>query len=98
MTQGGQFRMSLYNLSRALLAGAEEKIAELRKLDGKAFDCAYAQNELAYHQIVNETVEGNFIPNATVPELKELLSDALVVFELHHGHAADMVAGLDCAS
>jgi putative membrane protein len=86
------------DLSRALVKGAAEKRNELSGLRGKAFDCAYARNELGYHQVVNQTVEGNFIPNATVPELKDLLSDALVTFKQHEGHAEHMVAGLKCGS
>lgn len=84
------------DLSRTLVQGAAAKRAELVGLQGKAFDCAYAENELGYHQVVNQTVEGNFIPSATVPELKALLSDALVTFKAHEGHAAHMVETLDC--
>lgn len=84
------------DLSRALVAGAAEKRDELAALKGKAFDCAYATNELGYHQVVNQTVEGRFIPNATVPELKALLSDALVTFKAHEGHAGRMVSALHC--
>lgn len=84
------------DLSRALVDGAAEKRAELRQLDGRAFDCAYAANELGYHQLVNRTVEQEFIPNATVPELKALLSDALVTFKVHEGHAGHMVDSLNC--
>lgn len=85
-------------LSRTLMEGAASKRAELRALDGKAFDCAYARNELGYHQVVNETVEGTFLPNATVPELEALLGDALATFKAHEGHAGRMVAGLDCGA
>jgi putative membrane protein len=85
-------------LSRALAQGAAQKRAELAGLTGKAFDCRYAENELAYHQVVNKTVETGFIPAATVPELKALLADALVTFKQHQGHAAHMVAGLGCGS
>lgn len=84
------------DLSRALTQGAAAKRAELRSLDGRAFDCAYAVNELSYHQVVNQTVEGSFIPNVTVPELKALLADALVTFKAHEGHAEHMVATLNC--
>jgi len=83
-------------LSQALAGGAAKKRAELRGLDGKAFDCAYAKNELGYHNVVNDTVEGNFIPSATVPELKGLLKNALVTFKAHESHAAQMVNGLKC--
>lgn len=83
-------------LSQALVAGAAEKRAELKGLDGHAFDCAYAVNELAYHQLVNRTVAESFIPAVTVPGLKALLADALVTFRAHEGHAGQMVAALGC--
>jgi putative membrane protein len=86
------------DLSRALAEGAAAKRAEFMVLSGNDFDCAYAANELGYHQIVNQTVEGKFIPWATVEPLKALLSDALVTFNVHEGHAEEMVAGLQCAS
>ncbi|MCE8526890.1 DUF4142 domain-containing protein [Ruegeria pomeroyi] len=84
------------DLSRTLVKGAADKRAELMSLSGKAFDCAYAQNELGYHQVVNQTVEGVFIPTATVEPLKDLLSEALVTFKVHEGHAEQMVNGLQC--
>ncbi|MGB7320419.1 MAG: DUF4142 domain-containing protein [Albidovulum sp.] len=86
------------DLSRALVDGAAAKRAEFMSLSGAAFDCAYAANELGYHQVVNATVADKFIPWATVEPLKALLGDALVTFRVHEGHAADMVAGLSCAS
>lgn len=84
------------DLSRALVQGAADKRAELMSLSGKAFDCAYAQNELGYHQIVNQTVEDSFIPAVTVAPLKDLLSSALVTFKAHEVHAENMVASLKC--
>ena len=85
-------------MSRALVAGAAEKRAEFMKLSGHAFDCAYARNELGYHQVVNQTVEGTFIPAVTVEPLRDLLSSALVTFKAHEKHAEAMVASLNCAS
>jgi putative membrane protein len=85
-------------LSQALVQGASDKRDELAGLRGKAFDCAYAQNELGYHQVVNQTVENNFIPAVTVPQLEELLSEALVTFKVHEGHAEMMVANLNCGA
>ncbi len=85
------------DLSRALVEGAAAKRAELVALSGNAFDCAYATNELGYHQVVNKTVAENFIPAVTVEPLKALLEDALVTFRAHETHAEHMVAGLQCA-
>lgn len=84
-------------LSQALVEGAAAKRAELMALSGNAFDCAYATNELGYHQIVNKTVAESFIPAVTVAPLKALLEDALVTFRAHETHAEHMVAGLKCA-
>jgi putative membrane protein len=86
------------NLSRALVAGAADKRAELSGLSGISFDCAYATNELGYHQIVNQTIAETFLPVVTVAPLKDLLTDALATFKQHEGHAESMVAGLQCAS
>ena len=85
-------------LSQALVKGAAEKRTEFMKLSGHAFDCAYATNELGYHQVVNQTVAGTFIPQTTVPELKHLLEGALVTFRAHEKHAETMVKGLKCSA
>lgn len=85
-------------LSRALVETAAAKRAEFMALNGHAFDCAYATNELGYHQLVNETVAGTFIPAVTVEPLRDLLSDALETFLAHEAHAEAMVAELQCAS
>ncbi len=86
------------DLSRALVKGAAAKRDELAGLRGKAFDCAYATNELGYHEVVNKTVETSFIPAVTVPPLKTLLQGALTTFKVHEGHARKMVAGLNCGA
>lgn len=86
------------DLSRALTDGATAKRSEMATLSGKEFDCAYAGNELAYHQLVNKTLEENFIPAATVPQLKDLLSEGLVTFRAHEQHAQMMVNELQCES
>lgn len=85
-------------LSQALVKGAAEKRDEFARLRGKDFDCAYAQNELGYHQLVNKTVAETFIPAVTVEPLKDLLEEALVTFKQHEGHAEHMVAELSCSS
>src|SRR5687768_2742789 len=54
--------------SRALSKAANDKKAELAKLDGAAFDKAYAANEVAYHQTVNGALEKTLIPSANNAE------------------------------
>ena len=84
------------DFSRTLLKGADKNIAKFVTLTGKAFDCAYAKNELGYHQVVNKTVEGSWIPSVKVAPLKSFLKEALVTFKAHEDHAVRMVKKLKC--
>lgn len=83
-------------ISHQLLAGADAKVAEFVRLEGKAFDCAYAKNEVDYHIFVTDTVEKQFIPNIENAEFKKFLADALVVFEQHEDAAEAMLSELHC--
>jgi putative membrane protein len=80
--------------SKALVKQANEERAKLAKLNGVAFDRAYAQNEVAYHQTVNNALQTTLIPSATNPELKDLLSTGLKIFQGHEQHAEQVVAAL----
>ena len=80
--------------SRQLTQQAEAKRKELRALKGAAFDKAYAQNEVAYHQQVNEALQNTLIPNASNGELKDLLSTGLKIFQGHQQHAEHLVQDL----
>ena len=77
-------------MSQALIAGSNDIVNELRRLNGREFDRRYAENELGYHQTVNSVVGDTFIPNAQTPELKALLKSALKTFKVHEGHAEAM--------
>src|SRR4029077_16903950 len=56
--------------SQALVKQADGKRAELSKLSGQAFDKAYVDNEVAYHQTVNDALRNTLIPSASNAELK----------------------------
>jgi putative membrane protein len=77
--------------SQALSKAAADKLAELDKLDGAAFDKAYIDNEVAYHATVNGALSGTLIPAAQNAELKALLQQGLTLFT-EHQHHAEMVA------
>lgn len=78
--------------SKALAKSQADKRAELAKLKGKAFDKAYADNEVAYHKTVNSALESTLIPSATNPELKSLLETGLKIFQGHEQHAEHVAA------
>ncbi len=80
--------------STALTAQADKERATLAKLNGRAFDKAYAENEVAYHKTVNGALEKTLIPSASNAELKSLLQTGLTLFREHQAHAEHVVAQL----
>jgi putative membrane protein len=80
--------------SRTLSKQANDKLAELSKLDGAAFDKAYVDNEVAYHKAVNGALETQLIPSANNAELKGLLQTGLKIFQGHEQHAEHVAADL----
>jgi len=80
--------------SKALSKQAADKRAELAKLSGAAFDKAYIDNEVAYHKTVNSALENTLIPSAKNPELKDLLTTGLKIFQGHQQHAEQVAAKL----
>jgi putative membrane protein len=80
--------------SKSLAGAAAKKRQELSKLSGAAFDKAYAQNEVAYHQTVNGALETTLIPSAKNGELKNLLETGLKLFQEHQKHAEHLVSEL----
>jgi putative membrane protein len=80
--------------SKALTKQAGDKLAELGKLKGAAFDKAYVANEVAYHKTVNSALETQLIPSASNAELKGLLETGLKIFQGHEQHAEHVEADL----
>ena len=80
--------------SGALLKQANDTQAKLKKLDGAAFDKAYVDNEVAYHKTVDGALESTLIPSAANPELKELLTTGLKIFQGHEQHAEHVAQSL----
>ena len=81
--------------SKALVKQAAAKEAELKQLNGAAFDKAYADNEVAYHKTVNNALETVLIPDASNPELKDLLTSGLKIFQGHQQHAEHVTQSLN---
>lgn len=78
--------------SQALVKQADAKRAELAKLNGRAFDKAYIDNEVAYHKTVDGALENTLIPGAGNQELKDLLKTGLKIFQGHLMHAEHVAA------
>jgi len=82
------------DVSRQLKSGADESAATLSGLTGAAFDKAYIDREVAYHQAVADALDKTLIPNAQNAELKGLLEKARPAFAAHLERAKDIQAKL----
>ena len=80
--------------SQSLTKGADAEREKLASLDGPAFDKAYVDNEVAYHNSVNEALSKTLIPDAQNAELKALLQNGLKLFQAHQQHAETLAKQL----
>ena len=80
--------------SRSLKSDGDKMMTKLKGLTGAAFDKAYIDNEVSYHESVIKAVNDTLIPNAKNAELKSLLESAGPVFGSHLNHAKEIQASL----
>lgn len=80
--------------SQALKAAGEKNVAALNALTGAAFDKAYVDHEVAYHQQVLDALDTVLIPGASNEELKALLVKVRPAFVAHLDHAKHQQAAL----
>ena len=81
-----------------LKAGGDKNVANLKALKGAAFDKAYVDHEVAYHQQVLDAVDKTLIPSATNAELKALLVKVRPAFVAHLEHAKHIQSSLGSAA
>jgi putative membrane protein len=81
-------------VSKSLLAGAEAQKKKLKSLKGAAFDRAYVENEVNYHQAVLDALDKTLIPSAQNEELRGLMVKVRPAFVAHLEHAKHMQASL----
>ena len=81
-------------VSQSLLTGAGTARAAIEKLDGVAFDRAYMDREIGYHQAVLDALDGLLIPTSSNAELKQLLVDVRPAIAAHLAHAKQLRSSL----
>jgi putative membrane protein len=69
--------------SESLKKGGEENLKHLKALKRAAFDKAYIDHEVAYHEQVLDAIDKVLIPNAKNAELKGLLVKVRPAFVAH---------------
>ena len=80
--------------SKSLKSGGDKTMAQLMTLTGAAFDKAYIDNEVSYHEAVLGVLDETLIPNTRNAELKSLLESARPIFVTHLDHAKKLQASL----
>jgi putative membrane protein len=76
--------------SASLQKGGDQNLATLKSLKGSAFDKAYIDHEVTYHEAVLEAMDKTLIPSAQNPELKALLVKVRPAFVAHLEHAKQL--------
>jgi putative membrane protein len=80
--------------SQSLKKEGDLHVDHLRTLHGAAFDKAYVDREVAYHQQVLDAVDKVLIPSASNAELKALLVKVRPAFVAHLEHARTLQTSL----
>jgi putative membrane protein len=80
--------------TQSLKTEGEKNIAYLTTLSGAAFDKAYIDQEVTFHQLVLKAVDQTLIPSAQNAELKALLVKVRPAFVAHLEHAKQLQAAL----
>jgi len=81
--------------SKQLKAGADANITKLNGLSGSAFDKAYIDNEVGYHQAVLDALDKTLIPNAQNADLKALLQKVRPAIAAHLERAKTIQSSLN---
>jgi putative membrane protein len=80
--------------SASLKKGGDDNLAKLKPLKGKAFDKAYVDHEVTYHQAVIDAVDKTLLPSAKNAELKALLEKVRPALVQHRDHAKHLQSQL----
>ena len=80
--------------SQSLKSGGEKNVASLKALSGAAFDKAYIEHEVVYHEQVLQAIYKTLIPGANNAELKALLVKVRPAFVAHLEHAKHVQSSL----
>lgn len=80
--------------SKSLADGGAANVSKLQGLSGAAFDKAYVDHEVTYHQTVLDALDKTLIPSASNAELKALLVKVRPAFVAHLDHAKHLQSQL----
>lgn len=80
--------------AQSLKKGGDDNVVHLKTLSGAAFDRAYVDHEVAYHEAVLKALDSTLIPSASNADLKALMVKVRPAFVAHLEHAKMLQATL----
>ena len=80
--------------AQSLKKGGADNVSNLKTLKGAAFDKAYVDHEVDYHQQVIDAMDKTLIPSAQNADLKALLVKVRPAFVAHLDHAKHLQSSL----
>jgi len=80
--------------SKSLKDGGVANLKHLGTLKGEAFDKAYIDNEVTYHQAVLDAIDKTLLPSAQNAELKDLITKVRPAIDAHLQHAQKIQASM----
>jgi putative membrane protein len=81
--------------AESLKSGGADNVKHLETLNGAAFDKAYVDHEVTYHQQVLDALDKTLVPSAKNEQLKALLVKVRPAFAAHLEHAKHLQTSLD---
>jgi len=85
-------------VSQSLQNDAKQARASLEPLHGAAFERAYIDREVAYHQAVLDAIDKVLVPTTENAELRKLLTDVRPAIATHLEHAKQLRSQLGAPS
>jgi putative membrane protein len=83
--------------TQSLKSGGEATLASLRALKGDAFDKAYIDNEVAYHQQLLDAIDKTLMPGVKNERLKALLVKMRLSLAAHLEYAKTLQPAMNAA-
>jgi putative membrane protein len=80
--------------AQSIKSGGADNVKNLQQMSGAAFDKAYIDHEIVYHETVLDALDKTLIPNAQNAELKALLVKVRPAFVAHRDKAKQIQATL----
>jgi putative membrane protein len=78
--------------SDTALAQHGNRMSDLRSTSGDEFDRAFLQHEAEYNRWIIDRINSTLLPQATNPEVRTFLEQAIPILEAHAKAARDMAA------